>query len=87
VSEAMRKVAIGLNAILFSFVIYWLATDGIPSDAKGVLIFILLLLTPIVSVPALLSGTSESWLSLYLRRKSLEEKKKIENLSNSERKL
>ncbi len=77
----MRRTAVVLNIILLLFVAYGLTTDGFPTEAKGILFVLLLIVAPLFSVVALFRGTGESWLSLYLRRKALEEKKKIESLT------
>ena len=80
----MKIVAIICNALLLVVVGYFLVTEGI-SQQRWWLVLIFLT-APITSLVALLwSRTDEVWPLIYLRRKALEEKKKIEAL-NAERK-
>jgi len=80
----MRKFAIILNCAVLFFVLFLLVHDGFPSDIVPVFALILVTSTSCFSIYALFKsadGNSDNWLSLYLRRKALEEKKKIEELS------
>lgn len=75
----MKWLAICLNVLLVVTVFYLFATDGAPHGGF-IFLFVLMLGAPIFSIVALLLSGSESWIGLYLKRKSLEEKRKIDNL-------
>ncbi len=75
----MKMIAILLNLILLSFVGYLIYDKGIPDDEEF-FIFLLFTATPFFNLIAILTSHGETFLSLYLKRKALEEKKKIENL-------
>lgn len=79
--STVRWVAIVLNVALIGFVLYLLLTKGTPRDDE-ILVAVFLIATPIASLLALTvaSGTSESLLSLYFKRKALEEKQRIRKL-------
>jgi hypothetical protein len=77
----MRTVAILFNLLLIGTVIFLLAKDGVPKGNE-VLLLIPLIFAPIFSLIAIL-GANESWLSLYFKRKALEEKQKIDQLTGN----
>lgn len=81
----MQKIAIALNTAILLIVAYELLKNGFPNNIEGFLFASLFSGTAAVSIIALVRGTGESWLALYLRRKTLEEKRKIESL-NGDRK-
>jgi hypothetical protein len=81
----MRIIAIILNVILLIVIVVLIAKEGFPGpEDEGFLFdllsFLLIVLTPIVSLVALLLEKSGSWLSLYFRRKAVEEKARIAKL-------
>ena len=72
-----------MGCVLFVtvFLIGWLLFDlGGPSGTKETIVIIFLVITPIVSLFTLLTNYSDDWLSLFLRRKALEEQIKIDLL-------
>ena len=75
----MRNIAIILNIFLISTVIYLVKTEGVSNDY--ILRLILFFATPIFSLIAFFFGAENNWISLFFKRKALEEKKKIESLS------
>jgi hypothetical protein len=77
----MKQIAIGLN-ILFLLVVSWLTLIDSPNnwDAKTVFLFFMFFAVPISSLLALIKSGGDNWLGLYLKRKALEEKRKIEQL-------
>lgn len=75
----MRIIAIVLNVLLLVTFLYFLITDGVPRGSQGHLLLALFLATPISSLLALFFN-KETWIGLFLKRKALEEKKKIERL-------
>jgi hypothetical protein len=78
----LRQAALLLNVLLVLAWTYLMLDSGIPTGEE-IPIALLMLFAPAVSVMALLSSTfgEPSWLGLYLRRKRLEEQKKIDALS------
>lgn len=81
----MRTLAIALNAILLAMASYSLAQYGMSYDKSQIVLVFLVFSAPIVNTVAILVPGRENWLTLYLQRKALEEKLRIESL-NSERK-
>lgn len=76
----MKITAIILNFLLLVTVIYLFMTKGAPNEDELFLVFVLFA-APISSLVALFVKGGDSWLSLYLKRKTLEERKKIKDLS------
>ena len=75
----MRKLAILLNIVLMGMIGYLLYDKGMPGKHE-IFLFALLVITPIVSLLALLPSKSESdpgLISLCLQRKKLEEAQRI----------
>jgi len=59
----MRYVAVGLNTILFLFVLYLISKDGFQRAPSDIFLEFLVLVTPVVSILALLGGEKqEKWL-------------------------
>ena len=77
----MKIIALVANALLLGFIIYLLFAKGMP-NGNEIWIVILLALVPILNIYAIRSSTGDDWISLWFRRKALEEKKKIERLTN-----
>lgn len=76
----MKIISIFFNIALISIFLYIIATEGV--DGRF-LIFALCLLTPLINLLYIFFWRpEESWLTLYFKRKGLEEKKKIEELAN-----
>lgn len=81
----MKKIAIMLNLSLIALLIFFLIREGGFSGASGgeILIFIIVLITPLCSLYTILGTNENGWLNLFLQRKALEEKKKIEKLKET----
>ena len=79
-----KTIAILLNIILLGWVLYMSITEGF-SGARGVdiLLILLLFLFPIINILAIKTLCRDNWITLYFKRKALEEKKKIEELENN----
>jgi len=78
----MRILATILNVLLILFVGY-LLFDKPRLKGEDLLILILFLSTPIINLIAFHFENRENWIFLYFKRKSLEEKKKIQELTNT----
>jgi hypothetical protein len=77
----MRIIAILANIALLLTVFIDLASRGLPGGARDVWIVSLVIVAPILSLIAIFSmKNSESWLALFLKRKALEEQKRIDEL-------
>lgn len=78
----MRGLAIVLNVVLIGTVIYLVSTSDKPSG-KDLALAALFIGAPLVSLLAFYFSGGENWLSLYLKRKALEEKAKIARLNET----
>lgn len=56
--------------------------EGLPDRGEDVFFVALFVLFPILNIYAIHSTVGEDWISLWFRRKALEEKKKIERLND-----
>jgi len=79
----MKYLATIANLVLLGIVIWFFATKG-PPTKEDWLFVIPMILAPVLSIIVILSPKGENWLSLYLKRKALEEKLKIDQLSKKE---
>jgi uncharacterized membrane protein len=77
----MKIIAVVLNLILILVIVIALINHGKVPDGKEILLAILFLIAPTCSLIALLGSKDNTWLSLYLRRKALEEEQKIQELN------
>ena len=77
----MRYLAIFFNLFLLGMVIFFYATEGVPSGGDDLFWFILMTLAPVFSLIVIFGSKGDNWLSLYFKRKALEEKRKIDQLS------
>jgi hypothetical protein len=78
----MRILATIFNIVLIGVVIFEFIKSGIPKGNDW-LIFILLFFAPIFNMIALFVQKGDNWLSLFLKRKALEEKQKIDQLTRN----
>ena len=76
----MKWIAIGLNVLLILTVGYLFASKGAPGEDEWFLV-VVLFAAPLSSLVALTRVDGESWVGLYFKRKALEEKQRIKNLS------
>lgn len=79
----MRSIAIFFDIALLVAVTFLIVKDGWPDELHAQLMVILLIAAPIINIAALLrtgSQRSESWFSLLIERKKLEEREKIASL-------
>ncbi|MHB8789038.1 MAG: hypothetical protein ACYDBT_04095 [Desulfobulbaceae bacterium] len=81
----MKNIAIIANVILLGVSIL-LSIDEMRGglDAEELFFISIFLVTPLLSIIVLVSTsqTADGWISLWFKRKALEEKKKIEELSS-----
>jgi hypothetical protein len=80
----MRAIAIALNILLIGTVIFLVSTKGVPRGVDLALAA-LFIAAPIASFLAIYFNGDDSWLSLFLKRKAMEEKAKIERLNETKR--
>ncbi len=78
----MKILATILNILLIGVVIVEFFKSGIPKGNDW-WIFIPLVFAPIFSIIALYIQKGDNWLSLFLKRKALEEKQKIDQLNKN----
>jgi len=83
----MKFFSILSNLFLLGVAIWWITLDGFSSlGSDDCLLLFPMLITPILSLPYLFCYKGEDWLSLYLKRKAIEEKRKIEQLNQDKNK-
>jgi hypothetical protein len=82
----MRLLAILSNLAFMLTIGIRTATKEWPlkDDPVSLLLLFLFALTPLVNLIYIFFGSGESWLTLYFKRKAMEEKKKIDELSRKE---
>ena len=81
----MRYLAILSNLFLLGMVVFLFATEGAPEGSYW-LIVIIMAIAPLFSLVAILGDKGDNWLFLYFKRKALEEKRKIDQLSENQSK-
>jgi hypothetical protein len=82
----MALLAILSNLALMLTIGIRTATKDWPlkDDPVSILLLFLVALTPLVNLIYIFLRSGESWLGLYFKRKAMEEKKKIDELSSKE---
>jgi hypothetical protein len=82
----MKIFAIIVNSIWLGVVIWSFAiNDKETKQATDIWIFVAVIATLILNIVAFFAGSGlDNWVSLFLRRKALEEKKKIEALNSKD---
>jgi len=78
----MKTIAILLNVALLASMTYVLATSNGSPTGKELVTVVLIFAAPLFSLLALLRVGDESWLGLFLKRKALEERKRISQLES-----
>ena len=82
----MRILAIILNVVLLVVSGFLIADEMSRPEGRDYILAALFLGTPVVTLICLLSRreSSNGWLALFLQRKALEERRKIEDLSKND---
>lgn len=80
----MRNISIALNLLLIGTSV-WLLVDEHSINGVDIFIYGVVFAAPLSSLVALLLKGGEGWLGLYVKRKALEERKKIEQLKSDEK--
>jgi len=78
----MRIIALIGNALVLLGIAYLVTTEGMPNADEAWIVLAIVLL-PLLNIYVIRSSTGNDWISLWFRRKALEEKKKIEKLSDN----
>ena len=78
----LKIIAILLNSIFLGWILYMSIKEGF-GGAEGwdIIIILLLFLIPIINILALILG-KDNWITLYFKRKALEEKRKIAEIED-----
>jgi hypothetical protein len=80
----MRTIAILVNLGFIGVVSYELVKNGLPKGGE-LLIVLFVVVAPILNLIVLLSSRDgKGWLTLFLKRKALEEQRKIEDLKKKD---
>jgi len=78
----LRTIVILANVIIFGWLIWSVATEGGLSGGEWFW-FLSLLLTIVLNMLFIITSKGEdNWITLFLKRKALEEKKRIADLEN-----
>ena len=81
----MKLLAIVFNFLMIAVVVFFIATQGFPKPNKGDDFWLMLLwiICPSINLLVIFSNThgGDNFFSLFMKRKALEEKSKIEQLS------
>jgi len=78
----LKIIAILLNIIFLGWFLYMSVKEGFGEIEAGTILLIsLFLLLPIVNILALVLG-KDNWITLYFKRKAMEEKKKISEIED-----
>jgi hypothetical protein len=71
-----------MNVVLILMAVFLMIDEG-SLNTEELLIYSILIVTPIVNIITLFSGgKNNNWFTLYFKRKSMEEKMKIEKMSD-----
>jgi hypothetical protein len=81
----MRIIAVLLNLLLLGFFISWFIEDGVPEEPVVFCFMLVGLLSPIINLIVIFSNSGNNYISLFLKRKALEEKMKIEQISQKQK--
>ena len=80
----MRALVILGNFSILLFVLLQINKSGLPKLDGEFFIFLILVLSPCATLWYVFFGNrNETWLSMYMTRKALEEKKRIEELTKN----
>jgi len=84
IKNIFKKTIILLDILLIGFILFMCIKEGLPSDdIQGFFVVLILIGLPTLNIIAILTTKNEGgWLSLFLKRKTLEEKRKIEQIEN-----
>lgn len=78
----MKTIALLLNVATLAYGTFWLANEGFESDPIGSAIQVVLIVAPIVNSITILSMSGVGIVSLFLKRKALEEKARIARIES-----
>lgn len=78
----MKPIAIIANVILMAVMIFYVIRDIGSIDVTELLLIQLFLITPILSIVALTRTSGSNFITLWFKRKTLEEERKIKDLSD-----
>lgn len=78
----LRTIVVLANIAILSWLVWLAATEGVP-EGEELLLFLGILIFMILNIFFVATGRNEdSWITLFLKRKALEEKKKIADLES-----
>ncbi|MFA5360672.1 MAG: hypothetical protein WC320_01730 [Candidatus Paceibacterota bacterium] len=81
----LKTIAILLNIILLCVFCYLFGTASGEIMVEDMMIFLFFIIFFIINLSALILG-KDNWITLYFKRKALEEKTKIVEIENKEKK-
>ena len=79
----MRIIAIILNFVLIGVLIFLVIAEP-HMNIEEIIMTVLFLIVPISNLAAFYLDDTENWISLFLKRKAMEEKAKISKLNDND---
>jgi len=77
-----RIITMAANALWLGVLFVLVAWEGLPSRAGAIAVFVMFCSVPVVNLAFCYTAQGDSWVGLYLRRKAIEEQKRIDALRN-----
>ncbi len=76
----MKYLSYLINFVLLLLIVVVSIREGLPTDGETLLVVVLATAFALINIGALYfsTGSQESWIALFLKRKALEEQQKIE---------
>jgi hypothetical protein len=82
----MRIMSLALNTMMLLMGLYFWVDNGNPNRIEELILLILLMITPLFNILYILQNSGDNFISLYLKRKAMEEKMKIEKMNDTSEK-
>ena len=82
----MRIMSLALNTMMLLMGLYFWVDNGNPNRIEELILLILLMITPLFNTLYILQNSGDNFISLYLKRKAMEEKMKIEKMNDTSEK-
>ncbi len=79
----LKQIAILVNILILAYLFFATIIYGLGDmEAKFFLFFLVVIIILLINLYAIISSKEGDWISLYFKRKAMEEKKRIQELEN-----